>query len=312
MIALAVDLGGSHAACAVVQDGAIRASRSLPVNGRNRLGQLLPLLSETLRELTVLAGVDPGRLSALVFGFCGVVNPRKKWVVATNAKFVDATDVDLSAWCKEELGLPLLLENDARLALLGEYAHGAARGSEDVVMITLGSGVGGAAMLNGRLLESKHGLAGTIGGHLPVVLEGRLCSCGNRGCADAEASTAVLGELYASQGGSERGALFGAAEIGFAEVFAAADAGDQPAKDVLERCLRVWSALTVSLIHAYDPEVVVFGGLVLQRAADILPRLQEYVLAHAWTPGRSVPLRAAVLGSNAALLGAIPLIESNQ
>jgi glucokinase len=79
----------------------------------------------------------------------------------------------------------------------------------------------------------------------------------------------------------------------------------------LEHCLQVWSALTVALIHAYDPEVVVFGGSVLKRAADILPRLQEYVSAHAWTPGRTVSLRAAALGPDAALLGAIPLIGSS-
>jgi glucokinase len=65
----------------------------------------------------------------------------------------------------------------------------------------------------------------------------------------------------------------------------------------------------VALIHAYVPEVVVFGGAVLKRAADILPRLQDYVNAHAWTQGRTAPLRAAALGSSAALLGAIPLLE---
>jgi glucokinase len=282
------------------------------VNGRNDLRRLLPQLAATLRELAGSAAVKPSQLTALVFGFCGVVNPREKRVVATNEKFGDATSVDLCAWCQTEFGIPLLLENDARLALLGEYAYGAARTFEDVVMVTLGSGIGGAALLNGRLLQSKHGLAGTIGGHLPVVLDGRLCSCGNRGCAEAEASTAVLGEMYSIQAGSQQGALAGQQGIGFAELFAAADAGDQPAKDVLERCMRVWSALTVCLIHAYDPEVVVFGGSVLQRAADILPRLQDYVLTYAWTPGRRLPLRAAALGSDAAVLGAIPLIESSR
>jgi glucokinase len=178
-------------------------------------------------------------------------------------------------------------------------------------MITLGSGIGAAALLNGRLLQSRHGLAGTIGGHLPVVLGGRLCSCGNRGCAEAEASTSVLAELYRNQAGSDESSLTGSKMIGFAELFQAAEAGDKSAIAVLEHCLQVWSALTVALIHAYDPEVVVFGGSVLKRADAMLPRLQEYVRIHAWTPGRVVPLRVAALGSDAALLGAIPLIESS-
>lgn len=312
MIALAIDLGGSHAACALVKDGSVLASRNLPADGGKTLRSLLPLLSRTLHELVQSAQVNYADISALALGFCGIVSTKERRVLATNGKFEDATDLDLNAWCASEFGLPFLLENDARLALLGEYAHGAGRGVRDLVMVTLGSGVGGAALLNGRLLESKHGLAGTIGGHLPVVLDGRLCSCGNRGCAEAEASTAVLGEIYAQQKGSQEGQLSGNRMIGFAGLFEAADAGDQPAIATLGHCLRIWSVLTVALIHAYDPEVVIFGGSVLNRAADILPSLQEYVRVHAWTPGRTVSLRAASLGPDAALLGAIPLIESSR
>jgi glucokinase len=160
------------------------------------------------------------------------------------------------------------------------------------------------------VLQSRHGLAGTIGGHLPLVIGGRRCSCSNLGCAEAEASTAVLPELYAERVGEGRGILLNSSKFGFAELFEAADAGDQPARAVLERCSEVWSALTVALIHAYDPEVVVFGGSVLKRAADILPPIERYVRAHAWTPGRVVTLRVATLGNNAALLGAIPLLRS--
>lgn len=309
LTALAIDLGGSHAACAVVRGGAIVAGKSLAADGNSGFASLLPALSETLCGLLRTAQIDRAECSAVVLGFPAIVSPREKRVLATNNKFDDAPGLDLEAWCESEFGLPFLLENDARLALLGEYRFGAARGARDAVMVTLGSGIGGAALLDGRLLESRHGLAGTIGGHLPVVLNGRRCSCGNVGCAEAEASTAFLSEIYRQQPGGRSGLLTGKDAIGFAELFQAVEAGDQPAAAALEHCLRVWSALTVALIHAYDPEVVVFGGSVLKRAAEILPRLQEHVDAHAWTPGRKVPLRAATLGSDAALLGAIPLVE---
>ena len=105
--------------------------------------------------------------------------------------------------------------------------------------------------------------------------------------------------------------MLAALVIVFREVFEAMERGDEPAIATFQHCLRVWSTLTVSLIHAYDPEVVVFGGSVLKREKEILPPLQEYVTAHAWTPGRIVPLRPAALGSDAALLGAIPLTESS-
>jgi glucokinase len=309
LTALAIDLGGSHAACAVVRGGAILASRSLPADGASGLKSLLPDVVETLIELLQIAQVDCADCSAVVMGFCGIVSARERRVLATNGKFDDATRIDLRAWSERAFKLPLLLENDARLALLGEHSYGAARGTQDAVMVTLGTGIGGAALLDGRLLQSKHGLAGTIGGHIPVVLDGRLCSCGNRGCAEAESSTAFLPEVYRHQPGSADGALGHRTTIGFAELFEAIEAGDQPAIASQERCVRVWSALTVALIHAYDPEVVVFGGSVLRRAEEILPRLQQHVNAHAWTPGRKVPLVAAALGSDAALLGATPLME---
>jgi len=308
---LAIDLGGSHAKCAAVRDGAILASRSVPADGLAGLGQLLPVLKSTSAEVADEARVKWSDCSAVVLGFPGIVSAREKRVLATNAKFDDAPGMNLAAWFEDTFGCRFFIENDARLALLGEYGYGAAKGAEDAVMITLGSGIGGAAVLSGRLLESKHGLAGTIGGHLSVTMNGRRCSCGNLGCAEAEGSTSFLREIYKEQSGGAQGALSGKQSFGFRELFEAMEGGDAPAIAAFEHCLGAWSTLTVSLIHAYDPEVVVFGGSVLQREKDILPRLQQYVAKHAWTPGRTVPLRCAMLGSDAALLGAIPLAEAS-
>jgi glucokinase len=164
-------------------------------------------------------------------------------------------------------------------------------------------------MIGGKLIESKHGLAGTIGGHLPLNMYGRQCTCGNIGCAESEGSTFFLPVVYCEKAGDAGGMLSKRDAIGFADLFAAVEAGDKPAIAALEHCIRVWSVLTVGLIHMYDPEVVVIGGSVMKREAEILPKMQQYVKEHAWTPNRTVPLRTAVLGSNAALLGALPLVE---
>lgn len=311
LTALAIDLGGSHADCAVVRDGTILAGTTLDADGSSGFTGLLHVLNGTLFELLRIAGVDRADCSAVVLGFPGIVSPREKRVLATNAKFDDATSLNLAEMFERTFECPFLLENDARLALLGEYRFGAARGFQDAVMVTLGTGIGGAALIDGHLLQSKHGLAGTIGGHLPVVLGGRLCTCGNRGCAEAEGSTSFLPEIYKQQPGGTEGMLNNRKTLGFAELFEGIGANDKAAIASLKHCLSVWSALTVALIHAYDPEVVVFGGSVLKRAKDILPPIQEYVAAHAWTMGRKVPLRTAALGSNAALLGSIPLMESS-
>src|SRR5258706_6097009 len=91
-------------------------------------------------------------------------------------------------WSRQDFGLPLRIENDARMALLGERYAGAARGFDDVVMTTLGTGIGGAAMIGGTLIRGKHAQAGCLGGHLPVLFNGRTCTCGNIGCPEAEAA----------------------------------------------------------------------------------------------------------------------------
>lgn len=309
LTALAIDLGGSHAACALVRDGGIVASKSIPAEGRKGLAGLLPAINETLSGLMQEAKIDRAQCSAVVLSFPGIAVARQRRVVATNAKFDDAPGLDLAGWFEGAFGVPFLIENDARLALLGEASFGAARGAEDAVMITLGTGIGGAAMIGGKLVESKHGLAGTIGGHLPLSMYGRQCTCGNIGCAESEGSTFFLPVVYREKAIGGEGMLSGREAIGFADLFAAVEAGDKPAIAALEHCIRAWAVLAVGLIHMYDPEVVVFGGSVMKREAEILPKLQQYVKDHAWTPGRTVPLRSAVLGSNAALLGALPLVE---
>ncbi len=181
--ALCVDLGGSHATCALVNEGLILANKGLHADPCSALSDLLPRLTETFENLLGSVNIDPAACTAIVVGFCGVVSAGENRILATNGKYLDATNVDLKAWGKREFGLPVLLENDARLALLAEHRYGAARGVVDAAMVTIGTGIGGSAMVGGQLLQSRHGLAGTIGGHFPVSLNGRRCSCGNRGCA---------------------------------------------------------------------------------------------------------------------------------
>jgi glucokinase len=203
----------------------------------------------------------------------------------------------------------LRVENDARLALLGERYAGAARGFDDVVMMTLGTGIGGVAMVEGRLLRGKHYQAGVLGGHLPAAFDGRPCTCGAVGCVEAEASTWSLPRVAREAPGFAASALARAEAIDFEALFACAAAGDRVAVEVRDRCLRVWAAGAVGMIHAWDPEVLVVGGGVMRDAGAVLPFLEAQVHAHAWTPWGKVAVRAAALGDRAALLGAVPLLE---
>lgn len=309
MKALAVDLGGSHATCALVEDRSILESCVVSTDGAVGLGSALPRIGEAIQSLASHAGASITDHAGFAFGFCGLVDYTKNRIVATNGKYDDAPTLDMGEWCQTTFGIPLKMDNDARMALLGEWYAGAARGYEDVVMITLGTGIGGAAMVQGYLLRGKHSQAACLGGHLPVDFQGRKCTCGAIGCAEAEASTWSLPDVCQSTPGYEKSKLTDVGPITFEKLFCYADKGDKVAHRVCDRCLQVWGTLMVGLVHAYDPEVVVVGGGVMKSGARILPFLQSYVQRYAWTPWGKVNVRCAELGNHAALLGAVPLLQ---
>ena len=307
MKVLAIDLGGTHANCAIVEDKRVLRSQLVETSGHRRLEFTLPEFAKELRALAALEVTDFDEYAGIAIGFCGLIDGSKNRVVSTNAKYEDAPDVDLQAWATEELGLPLWLENDARMALLGEWYAGAAMGFNDVVMVTLGTGMGTAAMIDGRPLIGKHFQAGCLGGHFPVRLEGTRCTCGAVGCAESEAAGWSLPRICLEWPGFETSVLTNV-EVNFENLFRCADAGDQVALSVREHCLKVWAANAVALVHAYDPEILVYGGGVMRSGNLVVTYVQDYVTRYAWTGWGKVKVGAAQLGNNAALLGAIPLI----
>jgi glucokinase len=308
MKALAIDLGGTHATCAVLDDRAILAEEVVSTDGTQGLKPILPLLAQTFHRLLQKTGASTKDCAGLGFSFCGLADSRIGRVVSTNQKYDDAVGIDFVEWSKQEFNLPLRIENDARMALLGERYAGAARGFDDVVMTTLGTGIGGAAMIGGKLIHGKHAQAGCLGGHLPVLFNGRTCTCGNIGCPEAEAAGWSMPLVAQDWPGYAASALGKDEPVNFEKLFRYAAQGDHVAVALRDRCLHIWAASTTGLIHAYDPEIVVYGGGVMKSADIIIPFVQDYVEKHAWTPWGKVKVRAAGLGNNAGLLGAIPLL----
>lgn len=309
MKVLAVDLGGTHVSCAAVDDRTLLEVCSVEADSHGRLATLLPALSRTVRELCSRHGDN---FAGIGFGFCGLVDSGASRVVSTNRKYSDAAAIDLLSWARQEFGLRLALENDARLALLGERHSGAARNSNDVVMMTLGTGIGTAAVMGGRLVRGKHFQAGCLGGHFTIVPGGRLCSCGARGCFEAEASTYALPDVCRNWTGFEASSLADEEKLDFATLFRLADLGDAVACQIRSRCIEIWSACALSLIHAYDPELLIIGGGVMKSSYPILDAIQQHIDSYAWTPWGKVRIATASLGNHAALLGAVPLLEEQR
>ena len=301
MTVLCCDLGGTRMKVGIVEKGRLRARADEPADSKTGLASVLPALETTwmrlLGELTLYVSDCAG----ISMAFPSLVDITTGRVLAEYGKYADAVNFDFRVWARKQLGLPLAIENDARMALVGEWKYGAGRGSDSVAIITLGTGLGTAALINGQLLRGQHGQAGVLGGHVTVRYGGRECSCGNQGCAEAEASTAFL-EKIASSLPEWNSSPLRKLPLNYAEVFKHAEAGDPCALKLREHSLQVWGALAVNLIHAYDPEALILAGGIMGARDVILPAISDYVRRRAHTPWGKVRVVSGELGDTAALL----------
>jgi glucokinase len=313
MRALSIDLGGSHIGCAVVEETEVLGYSSIPIDDVRSLAAALPEIEQTLRDLLLEANVKANKCSGVVMGFPGIVDTWSGTIHSTLRKYDDAPRQNLAARFQRSFGLPFRIENDARMALLGEHEAGAARSCGNVVMMILGTGIGTAAMIKGQVLRGAHGQAGILGGHLPLNLAGRQCVCGNLGCAESEASGWSMPLIAKAWTGFSSSSLSSRRKIDFGSLFTAATKGDAVAQAIRDHCLHVWAMNAVALIHAYDPEVIVVAGGILQSNREqTISFIQKYVAKHAWTSWGKVTVRATQCGVQAVLLGAIPLIRERR
>ncbi len=304
MSVLAIDLGGTRIKLGVVDQGRVVASEMLPAHSDRGLAQALPRIAAGFDGL-LRHGSSARPPRAVVMGFPGLVDRyRGKVLSANKTKYDDAPGLDLSAWARHTWNLPLHLENDARLMGIGEWRLGAGRGCDNLALMGLGTGIGVCVISEGRVLRGPHGQAGILGGHLSLDPRGPVCTCGNRGCAEAHASGHVIDALARRDPRWSGSALSKLPRVEYHAVFAAAAAGDALAVDLADQALAVWSAVAVNLIHAYDLERIIIGGGIMGSAGQILPAVRAWVDRHAWTPWGKVEVRPAALQERACLLAA--------
>jgi len=309
MTVLACDLGGTRAKLGIVRGGRVLAQSIVASNSNQGLAPLLPVLQAEWLRMLGETGLSLGDCTGVGVSFPSLIDYANGRILDAYGKFDDAMDIDLRAWSRAELGLPLAIENDARMACIGEWQHGAGKGVENLVMVTLGTGLGTCVIMEGRVMRGVHGQAGVLGGHLTLRYGGRSCACGNIGCAEAEASSFSLADLATAHSGFVNSPLANESKIDFASVFRHAAGGDACAMALRDHNLLVWSSLAVSLIHSYDPELLIFGGGIMASAEVILPTLREYVGRHAHTPWGRVRIEASALGDQAALVAAEWLLQ---
>jgi glucokinase len=302
-IIAAADVGGTTIKLALVRDSVLINRSSIPAEAAAGLAPALENMVVEWKNLCRQAGILFEEIGAFGLSFPGVVDPATERVwITPEGKFDDARDIDLREWAHRRLRRPIVVCNDAKAALVGEWRMGAARGVNNAVMMTLGTGVGTAVIVNGALMHGAHGLAGNAAGHVTINLDGARCLCGNIGCVEAEASSWAIRSQAESHPLHARSALAKADPLDYKAVFEAAQGGDPLATEIREHSLRAWAACAVGMVNNFDPELVVIGGGVAADAAIIIPHISDSIRDHAWAQW-DVPVVAAQLGNNAGVLG---------
>ena len=286
---IGVDVGGTKTLYAVVtHEGAIEArlERHTVVSSQDAL---LAELDDGVEELRT-AHPDT---SALGFGIPSRVDQRTGRAVASVN--VPLTDVDFRDRMRERHGLPVEIDNDGNAAAIAEWRIGAARGASNVVMLTLGTGIGGGLILGGRPYRGATGSGAELG-HIVIEFDGPLCACGGRGHLEAVASGKAAGQVAQK--------LYGLEASG-QDLVRRAESGEDDAVEAMAAIGRRLGAAIATFVNIFEPEIVVIGG-GFGRASELMLGPARGVLARdGLAPGRdSLRIVEAQLGSDAGVIGA--------
>ena len=297
-LAVGIDVGGTHLRAARVDGtgvvGPVLRRRSQVDDADALVGALVAVLEEL--------GEGPGPGLPVGLGMAGLVDREGRLRYGPN---VGVREVPLAALLRDVLGLERVVRvvNDASAAVVGEHRVGAARGHDDVVLLTLGTGVGGGVVVDGRLLEGAHGFAGELG-HLIIHEGGRDAPSGILGTVEAYTSgTAIARDAEEAMADG----VTGARALDAPGVLAAATSGERWALDVLDRIGARLGIAIASVVSVLDPSIVVVGGGAGDAAAPfLLPAARgafaRNLMGAAHRP--LAPIVAAALGDDAGLIGA--------
>jgi len=306
---LGIDLGGTSTRAAVgLRDGTLVATYKAPTLGQEGVEAVLAGIVDTARQACLHAGVAGDDIAGWGVAAPGPVD-RHDSSVYDPPNLPGWRTVPLQALLAERTGKSIRVGNDANLAAVAEWRHGAALGANDVVYLTVSTGVGGGVIAGGRLLVGRRGAAGELG-HMTVDLNGPLCRCGNRGDIEAMASGTAIARMAraAIEAGSDTVLRDLDAPPTAIDVVAAARQGDVAAGDIIARAAAALGAGVVNIVNIFNPEVIVIGGGVAQAGPLLFDPVRGAVAAHAMRlAALDVRIVPAHFGDNAGLVGAVSL-----
>ena len=309
--AFGIDLGGTTAKVGLFTTaGALLEKWEVPTDSSEKGIRILPNLAAAILGKMEEKGLTPDQVEGVGIGVPGPVQ---------KSSVVPIVCANLGGWGQQDVaanlsgllnGMKVLVGNDANVAALGEIWMGAAKGCRSAVMVTLGTGVGGGVVVDGKVVEGAHGAGGEIG-HITVNRhETAVCGCGKRGCLEQYSSaTGVVRcmKLLLEENPNTPCILRGT-DFAAKDVFDAARAGDPLAAKEVDQMTDLLGLALASIASTTDPEVFLVGGGV-SRAGDVLFQpLAAHYKEYAFKSCREIPIKQASLGNDAGIYGAVRLI----
>jgi glucokinase len=297
---VSMDLGGTNVRLGIVDSrGHVLRRRRVKLVRFAAKADLCDWLGMVLGDF-ICANQDLPRPACAVVGFAGPTKSSAGTVYyAPNVgRF---THIEVRRRLERALGLPVMVENDANCAALGEFWRGAGRGAESLFLFTLGTGIGGSLVIDGEVWHGANGIAGEIG-HTVVMAGGPRCSCGKLGCLEAVVSATAIVRDYRE---ATRGRAVAAGTLTAKAVVDLAKQGDRVAGAVVRQSARALGIGIANVFHLFDPEVILIGGGVSRAGSILIRPAVEEARSLVFPPLRArVKVKRTALGDDAGILGA--------
>jgi glucokinase len=309
---IGIDLGGTNVKIGCFdQELNLIAKTSIPVDKDETPAVFVEQTAQATEKLLTDCQHSMQNLSAVGIGSTGQFDLRRGYMIS-NPNLKQFQGVPLREMIENRFNKPVVLENDGNAACYGEYTCGAGKGAEHMVFFTLGTGIGGGIIHQGKLIHGATDNAAELG-HIIIWPDGRKCGCGQFGCAEAHASASSTANraLEAVKAGAEstlQEVLSQTGTITCKNVFDHAKAGDAFALEIVDGTAKTLGILCVNILHSTDPDRIIFAGGMIAAGDFLLSKILAYFDKFIWImKSESVEICFATLGQDAGIIGAAAL-----